>query len=85
LGLFDHFGVIKQKAGLDELVDEGESRTDFLLRFTLRHPRMHTTIIGTLNPDHVKQNVATASKGALASDVCEKAKSLLSAAGETSA
>jgi len=76
---------IFEKAGLDELVDEGESRTDFLLRFTLSHPSMHTTIIGTLNPDHVKQNVATASKGALASDVYEKAKSLLAAAGETSA
>ncbi|MDE0592851.1 MAG: aldo/keto reductase [Dehalococcoidia bacterium] len=76
---------IFEKAGLDELVDEGESRTDFLLRFTLSHPSMHTTIIGTLNPDHVKQNVATANKGALASDVYEKAKSLLAAAGETSA
>ena len=35
------------------------------------------TIIGTFNPDHIKQSVATASKGALASDVYEKTKSLL--------
>jgi aryl-alcohol dehydrogenase-like predicted oxidoreductase len=74
-----------EKAGLDELLDEGESRTDFLLRFTLSHPGMHTTIVGTLNPDHLNQNVAAASKGPLAADVYEKAKTQLAAAGQTSA
>jgi aryl-alcohol dehydrogenase-like predicted oxidoreductase len=74
-----------ESAGLNELVDEGDSPTDFLLRFTLSHPGMHTTIVGTLNPDHLAQNVAAASKGPLASDVYEQAKKQLEAVGETSA
>jgi aryl-alcohol dehydrogenase-like predicted oxidoreductase len=46
---------------------------------------MHTTIVGTLNPDHLNQNVTAAAKGPLAADVYEKAKSQLAAAGQTSA
>lgn len=38
------------KAGLDALRSPGESRTAFLLRFTLSHPHCHTTIVGTLEP-----------------------------------
>ncbi len=71
-----------EKAGLNELLDEGESRTDFLLRFTLSHPNMHTTIVGTLNPDHLAQNVAAASKGPLADKTYEEAKNRLKTAGE---
>jgi aryl-alcohol dehydrogenase-like predicted oxidoreductase len=74
-----------ESAGLGELLDEGESRTDFLLRFTLSHPEMHTTIVGTLNPDHMAQNAAAAAKGALADDVYAEAKKRLGVAGEVSA
>jgi aryl-alcohol dehydrogenase-like predicted oxidoreductase len=74
-----------EKAGLNDLIDEGEAPTDFLLRFTLSHPGMHTTIVGTLNHDHLARNVATASKGSLAHDVYEEAKKRLDAIGETSA
>lgn len=74
-----------EKADLDELVDEDDSRTDFLLRFTLSHPGMHTTIVGTLNPDHLAQNVAAANKGALAQDVYEEAKNRLQAVGQSPA
>ena len=73
------------QAGLDELLDEGESRTDFLLRFTLSHPGMHTTIVGTLNPDHLTQNAAAASKGPLPTSTYEETKNRLKAAGETPA
>ena len=34
---------------------------EFLLRFTISHPDMHTTIVGTRNPDHLADNVAAAS------------------------
>ncbi len=47
-----------QNAGLKELLDEGETPTSFLLRFILSHLHCHTTIVGTLNPDHLKENVA---------------------------
>ena len=70
------------KAGLDELRAEGESRTAFLLRFTLSHPHCHTTIVGTLKPEHLLENVEVACKGPLPSDVYEEAKKRLSAAGQ---
>ena len=51
-----------EQANLDELLEAGESRTAFLLRFTLSHPHCHTTIVGTLNPDHLAQNCALTKK-----------------------
>jgi aryl-alcohol dehydrogenase-like predicted oxidoreductase len=47
-------------AGLDDLLDEGESRTAFLLRFTNAHPGMHTNIVGTRSVDHLQENIAAA-------------------------
>ncbi|MEZ5277652.1 MAG: aldo/keto reductase [Opitutaceae bacterium] len=75
--------VTFEKAGLDELRGEGESRTAFLLRFTLSHPHCHTTIVGTMKPEHLTENVRIASKGALAPDVYVEAKKRLDAAGES--
>lgn len=69
-----------EKANLDELRSEGESRTAFLLRFTLSHPGMSTTIVGTLIPSHLEENIAIAAKGPLPSDIYEEAKRRLSAA-----
>jgi aryl-alcohol dehydrogenase-like predicted oxidoreductase len=71
-----------EAAGLDELLEQGESRTSFMLRFTLSHPGMHTTIVGTLNPEHLAQNAATAAKGPLSADVYAEAKKRLASAGE---
>jgi aryl-alcohol dehydrogenase-like predicted oxidoreductase len=70
------------KAGLDELCAPGESRTAFLLRFTLSHPDMHTTIVGTLSPDHLRDNLRAASAGPLPADVYAEAKRRLAEAGE---
>jgi len=75
--------AVFEKAKLDELLDTGESRTGFLLRFTLSHPHCHTTIVGTLNPDHLQENVAIAQKGALPADVYAEAKKRLDAVGES--
>lgn len=61
------------RAGLDELLD-GQSRTEFMLRFTISHPALSTTIVGTLNPAHVTANVAAASRGPLSSEVYQEAK-----------
>ena len=69
------------KASLDDLREEGESRTAFLLRFTLSHSDLHTTIVGTLDPDHLRDNVAVAQKGPLPGEVYEEAKRRLAAAG----
>jgi len=74
-----------QKAGLDELLAPGESRTQFLLRFTLAHPGLSTTIVGTKNPDHLAENVRAAQAGPLAPGLYVEAKRRLSAAGEAPA
>ncbi len=63
-----------EKAGLDDLLEEGESRTGFLLRFTLTHPQLSTTIVGTKNPEHLAENVRYAQKGSLGLEVYEEAK-----------
>jgi aryl-alcohol dehydrogenase-like predicted oxidoreductase len=54
-----------------------------LLRYTLSHPDLDTTIVGTLQPEHLQQNVAQALAGPLPADVYAEAKRRLSAAGET--
>ena len=66
-----------EKANLDELRGPDESRTAFLLRFTLSHPHCHTTIVGTMNPDHLQENVKIASQGPLPADVYVEAKKRL--------
>ncbi len=68
------------KAKLSELLD-GMSQFEFLLRFTISHPDLSTTIVGTLDPDHVAQNVAAASKGPLPADVYNEARRRLVGAG----
>ena len=52
---------------LDELLD-GESRTGFMLRFTITNPAIATTIVGTLSNDHLTQNLAAAQRGPLPTD-----------------
>jgi aryl-alcohol dehydrogenase-like predicted oxidoreductase len=71
-----------ERAQLDELRDADESRTAFLLRFTLSHPHCHTTIVGTLNPEHLQKNISAASRGPLSQEVYLEAKRRLEAAGE---
>lgn len=79
LGNSDRWAVW-EKAGLDELLERGETRTQFLLRFTNSHPGMSTNIVGTKDPAHLAQNVEAASKGPLPADVYAEAKRRLDAA-----
>ncbi|SFS57150.1 aldo/keto reductase [Paenibacillus sp. BC26] len=72
-----------EKAKLDELLDEGESRTAFLLRFTLSHPDLTTTIVGTKSPEHLTENIKIAQKGVLSAEVYEEAKRRLLEAGQS--
>jgi aryl-alcohol dehydrogenase-like predicted oxidoreductase len=65
---------------LDELLN-GMSRMEFMLRFTLSHPGLSTTIVGTSNPDHLAGNIEVAAKGPLPAGVVEEAKRRLNDAG----
>ena len=69
-------------AGLDDLLEEGETPTAFMLRYTLAHPNVHTVIAGTLNPDHLTENVSVAKGGGLPEDTYAEAKRRLDAVGE---
>jgi aryl-alcohol dehydrogenase-like predicted oxidoreductase len=68
-----------ERAQLGELL-EGMSATEFMLRFTITSPDMHTTIVGTLNPTHLHENVAAVLKGPLPASIYQEAKRRLAAA-----
>jgi aryl-alcohol dehydrogenase-like predicted oxidoreductase len=65
-------------AGLDDLLD-GETRTEFMMRFTISHPTMATTIVGTQNSDHLAQNLEVARRGPLTPDIYNEATRRLDA------
>ena len=66
-------------AQLDDLLD-GADRIEFMLRFTLSLPDLHTTIVGTSKRENLRRNLAVANKGPLPADVLAEAKRRLDAA-----
>ncbi|MET1006792.1 MAG: aldo/keto reductase [Propionibacteriaceae bacterium] len=70
-------------AGLDELLDPGETPTQFLLRFTNAHPGLNTNIVGTLSVDHLNENIAAAARP-LSAEVYAEAKRRLDTAPASS-
>ena len=86
-------GPLGQPAGLgqrnwaasgigDLLAGSGMTPMEFVLRFTLSHPYLSTTIVGTASPGHLQSNIATAEKGPLPADLYAEAKSRLQPADE---
>ena len=65
-----------EQARLDELLN-GMSRLEFTLRFTLSNPDLDTTIVGTRDVGHVRDNIAAALKGPLPADLVREAKQRL--------
>ena len=59
---------------------EGMSATEFMLRFTITSPVRHTTIVGTLNPVHLQENIAAVLKGPLPAFMYDEAKRRLAEA-----
>lgn len=60
------------ESGCKDLLEEGMTETEMILRFTLSHPHCHTVICGTKNPEHVKANAVAAAKGPLSEDLCNE-------------
>ena len=56
-----------------ELLGGGMSRHEFILRFTLSHPALSSTIVGTSSLDHLRSNLAMPAKGPLPADVYQRA------------
>jgi aryl-alcohol dehydrogenase-like predicted oxidoreductase len=50
------------------------SPMEFMLRFVLSHPDLHTTIVGTSKPAHLADNVAVAGRGPLPEAFYREAK-----------
>jgi aryl-alcohol dehydrogenase-like predicted oxidoreductase len=71
--------------GLNDLRASGESAAQFLLRFAIAHPALHTTIIGTKSLNHLADNVKAVEAGPLTPDVLAAVKARLATAGITPA
>jgi len=71
-----------QGVPLDDLLD-GMTPMEFILRFTFTHPDLHTNIVGTINPDHLRHNVDVSRQGPLPPQIYAEAKRRLDAAGST--
>ncbi|MBI2935467.1 MAG: aldo/keto reductase [Chloroflexi bacterium] len=69
-----------QRARMDELLD-GDSKMEFMLRFTISHPDLHTTIVGSINLAHMQENLKAVQKGPLPASTYQEAKRRLAAAG----
>jgi aryl-alcohol dehydrogenase-like predicted oxidoreductase len=71
-GSTDVWNIWKQ-ARMNEWL-EGMSATEFMLRFTITSPVRHTTIVGTLDPVHLHENIAAVLKGPLPASMYDEAK-----------
>jgi aryl-alcohol dehydrogenase-like predicted oxidoreductase len=69
-------------SGLDDLRGPGESRSAFLLRFTISHPHLDTTIVGTKDPQHLAENLEAVAAGPLPAPLYEQARRRLDQIGE---
>ena len=66
-------------------MDNGESRTGFLLRYTMTHPDIDTIIVGTKNSEHLMDNIQMVQRGPLPEDIYIEAKDrLITAIGPSS-
>jgi aryl-alcohol dehydrogenase-like predicted oxidoreductase len=72
-------------ARLGELLEEGESRSAFVLRYTLSHPHAHTIIVGTTRLEHLRENLEAVNRGPLSDGVYAETKRRLDAVGESPA
>ena len=67
-----------ETSGIAGLLSEaGMSNMEFVLRFTLSHPGLSTTIVGTSNPVHLASNIAVAEQGPLPADLYKEARKRL--------
>jgi len=69
-----------EQARLDELLG-GLTRIELTLRFTLSHPGLHTSIVGTSKLEHLRQNIEAAKRGPLPAELVEKIKRRLDEVG----
>lgn len=57
------------RAKLAELLPDGMTKAELILRYTLSHPHCHTTIVGTCNHEHLAENLRSAGHVGLPDDL----------------
>jgi aryl-alcohol dehydrogenase-like predicted oxidoreductase len=62
-----------ESSGMEEILSD-MTRMEFVLRFTLSHPGLSSTIVGTSSVAHLRANLAIAGKGPLPTDLYQEAK-----------
>lgn len=72
-------------AGMEELLEPGEDRHSFLIRYAFSHPSISVGIIGTASLGHLAHNVAAAERAPLSDEVYAEAKLRLMKAGSVPA
>ena len=65
-----------ESSGMDDLLGD-MGRLEFVLRFTLSHPGLASTIVGTSKMEHLQSNLAFAEKGPLPADLSASVKKAL--------
>lgn len=63
-----------ESSGIEDLLG-GMTRLEFVLRFTLSHPALSSTIVGTSSPGHLQANVAIAEQARCRTTCTRKRKS----------
>jgi aryl-alcohol dehydrogenase-like predicted oxidoreductase len=66
-----------ERARIDDLLGDQTDVTEFMLRFTLSRPDVHTAIVGTSSAKHLQANVDATKKGPLSPADYATAKSRL--------
>lgn len=61
-----------ERGGLRDVLPQGMKPAELILRYTLSHPHCHTTIVGTCDPNHLAENLASAKRGPLPSELYEQ-------------
>ncbi len=67
------------QAGLDEVLPEGMQRAELILRYTLSHPHCHTTIVGTCNDQHLRENIDSTLQGPLPPELYQEIQTRIAA------
>lgn len=59
-------------ARLDELIGDEDEAGDLILRYTIHHPECDTVIVGTMDSEHLDQNVRAVQRGPLPDQLFEE-------------
>lgn len=80
----DKINQVWNQARLDEVLPSAMSRAELILRYTLSHPHCDTVIVGTCNPQHLAENIASATAGPLESELYAEVSRRVEAIGDGS-